>query len=128
RRWLPRGLWSNDRYVNGMKKNLANTGYGRDEEESDAARVFKEARGKLEALARDGQPFLLTVDCFDPHEPWSPTEEYIDLYGDPDYDGSEIGVVQYGPAGSLTTDELRRARACYAASTTMTDRWLGHFM
>jgi arylsulfatase A-like enzyme len=128
RRWLPRELRENERYINGMKKNLANTGYGRDEEESDAARVFKEARIKLDELARGGKPFLLTVDCFDPHEPWSPTAEYIDMYGDPDYDGSEIGVLQYGPPDYLSTDELRRARACYAASTTMTDRWLGHFM
>jgi len=128
RRWLPRELWDNDRYVNGMRKNLANTGYGRDEEQSDAARVFGEARNQLDALARGGQPFVLTIDSFDPHEPWSPTQEYIDLYGDPDYDGSGIGVVRYGGSDYLSTDELRRARACYAASTTQTDRWLGHFM
>jgi arylsulfatase A-like enzyme len=128
RRWLPRELWGNERYVNGMKKNLANTGYGRDEEESDAARVFGEARNQLDALVRNGQPFLLTVDSFDPHEPWSPTQKYIDLYGDPDYDGSEIGVVEYGRNDYLSNEELRRARACYAASTTQTDRWLGHFM
>lgn len=128
RRWLPRGLRQNDRYLKGMKKNLANTGYGRDEEQSDAARVFGEARRQLDALARGDKPFVLTIDSFDPHEPWSPPAKYIELYGDPAYDGSEIGVVQYGPSGYLSKAELRRARTCYAAATTMTDRWLGHFM
>ncbi len=127
RRWLPRELWSNDRYVNGMKKNLANTGYGRDEEQSDAARVFNEARNQLDALARGDQPFLLTIDSFDPHEPWSPPKEYLDLYADEDL-GGPVGVVQYGPDGYLSTEELRRARVSYAAATTLTDKWLGHFM
>lgn len=127
-RWLPKALRDNERYVQGMKKNLANTGYGRDEEESDAARVFKQAGVQLAELARDGKPFLLTVDCFDPHEPWSPTKEYIERYGAPDYEGPNIGVLKYGFANYLSTGELRRARTCYGAAVTMTDRWLGHFM
>jgi arylsulfatase A-like enzyme len=127
RRWLPKELWANERYINGMKKNLANTGYGREEEQSDAARVFTEARNQLDELARGGEPFLLTIDSFDPHEPWSPTREYLDMYADEDL-GGPVGVVQYGNDDYLSTDELRRARASYAASTTQTDRWLGHFM
>ncbi len=127
RRWLPRELWANDRYVNGMKKNLANTGYGRDEEQTDAARVFTEAAKQLDALAGGGEPFMLTVDSFDPHEPWSPPREYLDMYADEDF-GGPVGVVQYGDDGYLTTEELRRARVSYAAATTLTDKWLGHFM
>ena len=50
------------------------------------------------------------------------------MYGDPDYEGPEIGVTRYGLSGYLTKDELRRLRAVYAAELTMTDRWLGHFM
>lgn len=128
RRWLPAALQQNERYVEGMKKNLANTGYGRDDEQSDAARVFGEATLQLEAAARDGRKFALVVDCFDPHEPWSPPKEYIDLYGDPEYEGPEIGTFDYGPSSSLSRDELRRAHADYAAAVTMTDRWLGTFL
>jgi arylsulfatase A-like enzyme len=128
RRWLPKALQENERYVDGMKKNLANTGYGRDETESDAARVFGEASNQLEAAVRGGRKFALVVDCFDPHEPWSPPKEYIDLYGDPEYDGPEIGTLDYGPSGYLSKDELRRAHADYAAAVTMTDRWLGTFL
>jgi arylsulfatase A-like enzyme len=128
RRWLPRALRENERYVEGMKKNLANTGYGRDDRESDAARVFEEATRKLEDVARGGDKFALVVDCFDPHEPWSPPKEYIDLYGDPEYEGPEIGVVDYGPSSYMSKDELRRVHANYGAAVTMTDRWLGTFL
>ena len=38
----------------------------------------------------------MTIDSFDPHEPWSPPRKYIDMYGDPDYEGPEIGVTRYG--------------------------------
>jgi arylsulfatase A-like enzyme len=128
RRWLPKALQDNERYIEGMKKNLANTGYGKDDTESDAARVFGEAGDQLAAAARSGDKFALVVDCFDPHEPWSPPKEYIDLYGDPEYDGPEIGTVDYGPSNYLSKDELRRAHADYAAAVTMTDRWLGAFL
>jgi arylsulfatase A-like enzyme len=128
RRWLPKRLQDDDRYVQGMKKNLANTGYGRDERESDAARVFTEAARQLEDASRRGGPFALTVDCFDPHEPWTPPREYIELYGDPGYEGPEVAVVDYGQSDYMSKDELRRAHADYAAAVTMTDRWLGEFM
>lgn len=128
RRWLPKALQENERYVLGMKKNLANTGYGREEEESDAARVFTEANRQLEDAVRRDQRFALVIDCFDPHEPWSPPKHYIDLYGDPTYRGPEIGTVDYGPSNYLSKDELRRAHADYGAAVTMTDRWLGTFL
>jgi len=128
RRWLPKQLQDEPRYVDGMKKNLANTGYGKDDRESDAARVFGEASNQLTDAVRNGERFALVVDCFDPHEPWSPPKEYIDLYGDPEYEGPEVGTVDYGPAGYLSKGELRRAHADYAAAVTMTDRWLGTFL
>lgn len=128
RRWLPKALQENERYVLGMKKNLANTGYGRDDAESDAARVFGEASRQLDAAVREGRKFALVIDCFDPHEPWSAPKELIDLYGDPDYQGPEVGTVDYGPQNYLSDDELRRAHAGYAAAVTMTDKWLGTFL
>jgi arylsulfatase A-like enzyme len=128
KRWLPKALQENVRYVDGMKKNLANTGYGKDDAESDAARVFGEAIVQLDGLASGSDPFALVVDCFDPHEPWSPPKEYIDLYGDPEYEGPEIGVVDYGFSDYMSKDELRRVHADYAAAVTMTDRWLGDFL
>ena len=40
--------------------------------ETCAARVYEEAIDTLDA-ARLRQPFCMVVDCFDPHEPWSPS-------------------------------------------------------
>ena len=30
------------------------------------------------------------IDSFDPHEPWDPPRHYIDLYADPDFDGTGV--------------------------------------
>ena len=50
------------------------------------------------------------------------------MYGDPGYEGPEIGVTDYGFARNFTPELLRRLQAVYAAEVTMTDRWFGHFM
>jgi arylsulfatase A-like enzyme len=124
--WLPPFL-RDDRYVPGMRKYLANSGAGVNEEETCAARVFKEAADTLDE-ARLRQPFCLTVDCFDPHEPWSPPPKYVDMYRDPDYEGPNIGVTDYGFARNYTPALMRHLHAIYAAEVTLTDAWLGHFM
>jgi arylsulfatase A-like enzyme len=125
-KWLPPVLRTKDRVAK-MRDYLANSGEGIDEELACCARVFKEAAYMLDHV--DGrEPFVLVVDCFDPHEPWAPPRKYLDLYGDPDYEGPEIASARYGLAGYLTPEQLRRMRAIYAAELTMTDRWLGHFM
>jgi arylsulfatase A-like enzyme len=128
RRRLPTSLRENPRQVGRIKQALANSGYGRDGQQSNSARVFAEAGRQLEDAVRTGERFALVVDCFDPHEPWTAPREYIDLYGDPDYDGPEVGTVSYGSSGALSREELRRAHANYGASVTMTDRWLGGFL
>ena len=124
--WLPEPVRT-ERYITGMRKYLANTGAGVDEEETCAARVFKRSAETLEQ-ARLRQPFCLVVDCFDPHEPWSPPPKYVDMYKDPSYEGPNIGVTKYGFARNFTDEQLRHLHAIYAAEVTMTDRWLGHFM
>jgi arylsulfatase A-like enzyme len=124
--WLPEPL-RDERYVPGMRKYLANSGAGVREEETCCARTFTKAADTLRE-ARLKQPFCLTVDCFDPHEPWSPTKKYIDMYADPDYNGPNIGVTRYGFARNFTPELIRHLHAIYAAEVTMTDHWLGRFM
>jgi arylsulfatase A-like enzyme len=125
-KWLPTFL-RDDRYIPGMRKYLANTGRGENEEETCAARVYKDAADTLEKAQRR-QPFAMVVDCFDPHEPWSPPENYIDLYSNAGPDVQNIGVTKYGFAENFTPELLRRLHAIYAGEVTMTDHWLGHFM
>jgi arylsulfatase A-like enzyme len=89
--------------------------------------VFTEATNTLDA-ARLRQPFCMVVDCFDPHEPWSPVEKYIRMYSDPGYQGEKIGVTRYGFARNFSEAQLRELHAIYAAEVTQTDHWLGRFM
>jgi arylsulfatase A-like enzyme len=127
-RWLPDGLREDERYVEGMRRFLANTGYGRDDSESNAARVYREAI-KLMEEAAEKQPFALVVDSFDPHEPWSPPEEFVRLYADPSYRGANPGTARYARADTyLDEPEVRQMRAVYAAALTIADKWLGEFL
>ncbi len=127
-RWLPEGLSDDDRYVEGIRKYLANTGYGEDDSESNAARVFGESTKLLEEAA-EKQPFALVVDSFDPHEPWSPAPEFVRTYADPSYDGASPGTARYTRAATyLDEAEVRQMRAVYSAALTITDKWLGSFL
>jgi arylsulfatase A-like enzyme len=127
-RWLPDGLSDDDRYVEGMRKYLANTGYGEDDSESNAARVFQESIKLLEEGAKR-QPFALVVDSFDPHEPWSPAPEFLRMYADPAYRGASPGTARYARAETyLDAAEVRQMRAVYSAALTITDKWLGAFL
>lgn len=71
--------------------------------------------------------FMLYVDTFDPHEPWDPPQSYVDLY-DPGYDGEEVIYPAYGYNDYMTPEELKHARALYAAEVTMVDRWVGRLI
>ena len=112
--------------VEKVRQYLANTANRTSEEDWFAPRVFTMATQFLQT-ADKGQPFLLMVDCFDPHEPWDPPGEYVSLY-DEGYDGPEPIVPNYADAGWIGERELERMKALYAAEVTMTDRWLGNFL
>lgn len=71
--------------------------------------------------------FFLYVDFFDPHEPWDPPRQYIDMY-DPAYEGEEVIYPAYGPCEYLTRDELSHIRAMYAGEATLVDRWIGFLL
>jgi arylsulfatase A-like enzyme len=67
------------------------------------------------------------ADCYDPHEPWDPPKEYVDLY-DEGYEGKEPLDDNYGKDDYLTDRQLLRMRALYAAEIIMMDRWLWKFI
>ena len=120
-----------DRYLPNQDRKawqyLANTRDREREEDWFAPRVFLRAAEVMEEVGRRG-PFFLTVDCYDPHEPWDPPGEYADLYGH-GFEGKEPLSSNYGPVDEyLTQTQLRRMRDLYAAEVTMTDHWLGFFL
>ena len=106
---------------------LANVAGREGEEEYFAPRVFTRAMDYLQTAGRNGTPFFLVVDSFDPHEPWDPPEPYASMYGEPTGDREPI-MPELGTSDYLTEGELRRMRDLYAGEVTMVDRWLGRFV
>jgi len=111
-----------------MKQYFSNVAARQTEEDWFAPQVFTRASEFLEFAKEDDKPFFLTVDSYDPHEPWDPPEEYVRMYDDEPYDLKEPFSVIYGPSDYLVERELQRMRARYSAEVTMADRWLGRFM
>ena len=130
--WLHPVIRSDPKVRERVLRYMANGGYWHDESRSFAARVFRDGTRLLDAATRN-RPFALVVDTFEPHEPWTPPREYLDLYGDPDYHGPEPSKPYYAPVSRYIDQSgadavLARMRALYAAEVTMTDRWLGVFI
>jgi arylsulfatase A-like enzyme len=112
--------------VDKVRQYLANTRDRKGEEDHFAPRLFTKGMEYLDT-ADEGQPFFLVLDSFDPHEPWDPPDEYVDLYSD-GYEGRDPIVPNYGASDWLDDAELERMKALYSGEVTMVDRWLGHFL
>jgi arylsulfatase A-like enzyme len=110
-----------------MRQYFANVQARRSEEDWFAPQVFSRASEVLETVS-EGGPFFLTVDVYDPHEPWDPPEEYVTMYDDEPYNLKEPFSVIYGPSDYLLERELQRMKARYSGELTMMDRWLGRFL
>ena len=111
-----------------LRQYLANIrGRRNGEEDWFAPKVFSGAGDVLDRAAGENRPFFLVADCYDPHEPWDPPEEYVSLY-DEGYEGKEPLNDFYGKDDYLTNRQVLRLRARYAAEITMMDRWLGRFI
>ncbi|MCH8093853.1 MAG: sulfatase [Chloroflexi bacterium] len=93
------------------------------EEDYFNARVMIEAARWLEEN-KDAGKFFLTVECFDPHEPWFVPEHYRRLYDDTD--GREHVLSIYDDVDRFPPDLLHRAQANYSGLITMCDRWFGY--
>ena len=96
------------------------------EEDFFPARVLKEAALWLEQN-QDADRFFLTVESFDPHEPWLPPRHYRRIY-DPDDDAPEQIISAYGDVSGLDDRLIARTRANYSGEVTLCDRWFGHLM
>ncbi|MCL5947073.1 MAG: sulfatase, partial [Chloroflexi bacterium] len=72
----------------------------------------------------DLQPFMLWVECFDPHEPWDPPRAYADRYM-PGYMGRDL---IFPRAEGATEAERERIKALYFGEVTYIDAWVGRLM
>jgi arylsulfatase A-like enzyme len=89
------------------------------------AQVMQEAARWLEQN-QDAERFFLTVESFDPHEPWFVPEQYRRAYDDSD--GPEQVLSPYSEIPDLEPHLVWRTRANYAGLVTMCDRWFGHLV
>ncbi|NLF01750.1 MAG: sulfatase [Anaerolineales bacterium] len=124
--WLPRELRGTGQgRTEFIQQCIMNMHDRRTEEEYLAPRVLKEAAVWLEQN-RDADQFFLTVESFDPHEPWLPPRHYREMYLQED--GREQIISAYADVPDLDRALLQRTRANYYGEVTMCDRWFGYFM
>jgi arylsulfatase A-like enzyme len=107
-----------------LSTHLRNTAWWTSEEDRFVARTIRAACQWLEEN-QDLDQFFLSIDTFDPHEPWDAPRDYVDMY-DPGYQGEEVSYPIYGFWHEFLTEaELNHTRSLYMAETTLVDHWLG---
>jgi len=120
--WLPREIQTEGR-IAFIRQCLMNMHDRTVEEDYFNARVMIESAKWLQQN-RDAEKFFLTVESFDPHEPWFVPEHYRRMYDDTD--GPEQVISGYADTTTMPPHLLRRTQANYSGLVTMCDRWFGH--
>jgi len=132
-KWHPKNYYTEeDKHI--FVQYLKNRAYWRSEEDHFIVQVVqagvKWLKEQVERGRRDN--LFLWLDCFDPHEPWDPPEEYYQLYAPEDY--SDLPIIQPFIGGRdggfvkhFTLPEVRHIRAQYAGEVTLVDKWVGYF-
>jgi arylsulfatase A-like enzyme len=95
------------------------------EEDYFVSKVFQQAARWLEQN-RDAEKFFLTIESFDPHEPWLVPSHYRKMYLD--QDGQEQVITGYSDVSLFDSALMDRTRANYCGLVSMCDRWFGYFM
>ncbi|MCK5328015.1 MAG: sulfatase, partial [Candidatus Latescibacteria bacterium] len=122
--WLPQEM-RNERTVDFIQQCIMNIHDRTREEDYFAPRVLKEAALWLEQN-QDADRFFLTVESFDPHEPWLVPAHYRKMYLDEE--GREQVKSGYDGVSKMDEKLLDRTRANYSGAVTLCDRWFGYFM
>ncbi|HUT34245.1 MAG TPA: sulfatase [Planctomycetota bacterium] len=122
--WLPREM-QNKGAVDFIQQCIMNIHDRTKEEDFFAPRVLHEAAVWLEQN-QDAGRFFLTVESFDPHEPWLVPAHYRRMYLKED--GQEQVKSGYANTAQLAQGLLRRTQANYSGAVTLCDRWFGFFL
>ncbi len=110
-----------------VKSHFTNHKFRKFEQDYASPMTFNAAEKWLEHNYNKGD-FLLSIDTFDPHEPWDPPEYYTNRY-DKEYDGHDpIYIPWYQFCDNWTEAQIRHTRAMYAGEVTMVDHAFGRFL
>lgn len=104
---------------------LHNRAWWKSEADHFAAQVMRAAATWLRTYGHI-KPWMLWVECFDPHEPWDAPPEFVDKYY-PNYEGLEP-LLPTGSMKDYTEAEFRRIKAGYAGECTHVDKWCGYVL
>ncbi len=120
--WLPQAM-QNENRVAVIRQELMNM-YGRKEEEDYfVAQVMINAARWLEQN-QDAENFFLTIESFDPHEPWFVPEHYLRMYDDTDAHEQVLSI--YSNTKEIPPEILCRTQSNYSGLVTMCDHWFGY--
>ncbi|MBN1807737.1 MAG: sulfatase [Planctomycetes bacterium] len=122
--WLPKDM-QNEKTIEFIQQCIMNIHDRTKEEDFLAPRVLQEAAVWLQQN-RDADRFFLTVESFDPHEPWLAPAYYRQMYLKED--GREQVKSGYDDTSMLDSYLLKRTQANYSGAVTMCDRWFGYFL
>jgi arylsulfatase A-like enzyme len=90
--------------------------------------MVDEAIEWVDRRGRDGTPFLLWCDSFQPHEPWIPPAPFDTMYQQPGYAGRFIPL-PHGPSIDWMSDEeVAHVRALHMGEVTYTDMHVGRLL
>lgn len=113
----------------------AYTNYIRETKNSDAENVFRDAYGWIEKQHKAGQRFYAYVHTIDPHVPYAPPQEFLELYDKKEYKGgikprSTANLLEDIKKGKFKPSERdkQRIQALYDGEISYHDRWFGDFM
>lgn len=123
-RWLAPEIW-NPGAAAFIQQCVMNMHERTKEQDYFAPRVFQEAAVWLQQNT-DADRFFLTIESFDPHEPWMVPPHYRRMYLPEE--GQEQVLSIYASTANLPPGLLRRAQANYSGLVTMCDRWFGYFI
>jgi len=122
--WLPRDM-QRPRTIDFIQQCIMNIHDRNSEEDYFAARVLKESALWLEQN-QDADHFFLTVESFDPHEPWLVPSHYRRMYNSKE--GQEQVKSGYSDTSDLGKKLLWRTQSNYSGLVSFCDRWFGYFM
>jgi len=127
---LDRKRWSFMNWEENFIQYLRNISLWPDWWETDenhfVAQTVREAMSILDHWDQKDRIYMC-IDCFDPHEPWAPSDPTVAPYLRHKDVKRIIDPIPGWSAGYLDDKELDNMKANYAGSVSMVDAWMGKF-